>query len=131
MIADAKRSYVLLSLTVALTVGLVVGAGAVNAEETGHQHYHYSHYDHWKQPGTDLSCCNVRIIFNGEEVGDCEPTPAERRAGAWWAWLRQEGRWIEIPHERMIRERNPSGQEAHLCWSYGRVLCFVPPDTGG
>jgi hypothetical protein len=26
---------------------------------------------------------------------------------------------------------NPDVFDAHLCWSTGRVLCFVPPDTGG
>ena len=60
------------------------------------------------------------------------PARAEIRAGAWWAWLRQETRWLPIPDAKLIRERNPSGQDAHLCWTPARgVLCFLPPDTGG
>lgn len=102
----------------------------------GQDHHHALHedfYRHWMQPGTNISCCNARVEVNGVETGDCEPVKAEVRAGNWWAWLRQESRWIEIDDSRIIRERNPEqgGQQGHLCYSYGRVLCFVPPDSGG
>lgn len=112
----------------------------------GHMRWH-EYYRHWKQPGSELSCCNARQIGPaGEDLsGDCEPTRGEARRGAdgkahWFAWLRQESRWIEISDGRVIRERNPAGEEAHLCATRGmlpdgsfgwRVVCFVPPDTGG
>ena len=35
-----------------------------------------------------------------------------------------------VPYDRILRERNPDIERAHLCFSYGRVLCFVPPNTG-
>lgn len=98
------------------------------------QHHHPLHLDfyrHWKQPGTGISCCDARIERDGVETGDCEPVKAEIRNGNWFAWLRQESRWVEIPDDRIIRERNPNIFDAHLCWNYGRVLCFVPPSTGG
>jgi len=77
-----------------------------------------------------MSCCNARRVEGGHEIGDCEATTARLINGDWQAWLRQEDRWIDIPDGKIVRERNPTGQDAHLCWS-GRVLCFVPPDTGG
>lgn len=79
-----------------------------------------------------MSCCDARIEAEGVEVGDCEPTRAEVRGGVWWAWLRQERRWIPVPDGKILRERNPGGQDGQLCWTpAGGVLCFVPPDTGG
>jgi len=105
----------------------------------GQEHHHPLHQDFyrtWKQPGSSASCCDARVTRDGREIGDCEPTQAELRrnrdgAVQWFAWLRQESRWVEVPDERIIRERNPSTFDAHLCWNYGQVLCFVPPDTGG
>ena len=96
-----------------------------------HHPFHHDFYRHWKQPGTNISCCDARMEKNGVEVGDCEPTKAEIRNGNWFAWLRQENRWVEIPDARIIRERSPNVTDGHLCWNYGRVLCFVPPATGG
>jgi hypothetical protein len=78
--------------------------------------------------------------------GDCEPTHAEIRNGQWWARVPQYmidagvPAWVEIPDSKVIRERNPSTEEAHLCGTVEywqgkppsiRILCFVPPDTGG
>lgn len=95
------------------------------------QAYPHDFYHHWKQPGTNVSCCNERKMENGVVTGDCIETRAEMRNGTWFAYLTHEGRWVEIPDNRIIRERNPTGESAHLCFSYGKVLCFVPPDTGG
>lgn len=108
-----------------------MSAGAAMAQQPHHHEFHRDFYRHWKQPGTGVSCCDARMTRDDQEVGDCEPTRAEIRAGAWWAWLRQESRWVEIPDARIIRERSPNVTDAHLCWNYGRVLCFVPPATGG
>ena len=66
-----------------------------------------------------------------EEIGDCEPTTAEIRGDRWFAWLREQARWVEIPHEVILREINPSPEKAHLCFAYERVLCFLPPHSGG
>jgi hypothetical protein len=85
------------------------------------------------QPGTTISCCNARETVFGVEHGDCEPTRYEMRNGEWYAWLRQESRWLHIPDDRLIRERNPSGEEGHLCYNTytKQILCAAPPDTGG
>ena len=116
---------------------LIVGAAiAATRAQDGHSRWHH-YYQHWKQPGTGISCCNARVIGpNGEDLtGDCEPTRMEIRGGGWVAWLRQESRWIEVPDAKVIREPNPSSEEGHLCavkqmggWL---ILCAVPPDTGG
>ncbi len=104
---------------------------AVYAQD-GHARWHY-YYQEWKQPGTQASCCNARIVYpGGVELGDCEPTRAEMRNGDWYAWERHLAQWLKIPDNKIVRERNPSGEEGHLCWNqYSGVLCFVPPDTGG
>ena len=96
-----------------------------------HMRYHSS-YQHWKQPGSEASCCNARIVYpGGGFTGDCYPTQAEL-VGTHWRALRAKedgGGWVDVPDEKIIREHNPdpSGQAAHLCYSYGHVLCFVPP----
>jgi hypothetical protein len=123
-----------------LTAVLLASTVAVpsKAEEIDHHRYHDSDYRHWKQPGTDISCCSDQ---------DCAPVRAELRQGQWFAlrqsewfaapdyldigrWLplrRQE--WIPVPDEKIIRERNPSGEDGHLCYSSGKVICFVPPNA--
>lgn len=118
----------LAALSLLVTASVACGAARSAAQ---HHEFHHDFYRHWKQPGTNTSCCDARVTRDGQEIGDCEPTRAEIRAGAWWAWLRQESRWIEIPDARILRERSPNVTDAHLCWNYGRVLCFVPPATGG
>jgi hypothetical protein len=118
--------------------GFAVGVAAVlllnwpAQAQSGHERWHM-YYQHWKQPGTTISCCNARTNTYGVESGDCEPTRYEMRNGEWYAWLRQEARWLHIPDDRIIRERNPSGEEGHLCWNQWtkQILCAVPPDTGG
>lgn len=102
------------------------------------------------QPGGKTGCCSATeysVEGHKHVRGDCEPTRAELRAGDWYARLRQEDidegwpEWVRIPDEKIIRERNPSTEEGHLCWQRSvknqaknpeaGVLCFVPPDTGG
>jgi len=114
-----------------LLVTAAVAWGAARSAAQDHHEFHRDFYRHWMQPGTNVSCCDARVMKDGREVGDCEPTRAEIRKGAWWAWLRQESRWVEVPDARIIRERSPNVTDAHLCWNYGQVLCFVPPATGG
>ena len=107
--------------------------GTVALAQANHSHHehHADHYRHWQRPDAGGSCCNARIVKDGYEEGDCEPTKAELRNGTWFAWLRQQNRWVQIPDVRIIRERNPSPEDAHLCWAFDSVLCFLPPHTGG
>lgn len=126
----AVASYLLAALAFVAVVQVFL---PLKARAQDHHPHHKDFYRLWLQPGTNVSCCNARVELNGVETGDCEPVKAEVRGGNWWAWLRQESRWLEIPDSRILRERNPEqgGQQGHLCYSYGRVLCFVPPDSGG
>jgi hypothetical protein len=115
-------------------------SGSPKAEEAGHYQFHDSHYRHWKQPGTNISCCSDH---------DCAPAKAELRQGQWFAlrsgewngatdeedrpeWLvLRQSEWIAVPEERIIRVPNPTVEGAHLCYWKGVVVCFVPPNTGG
>lgn len=113
---------------------LAVWLPSTTAFAQTHQHhheYHADHYKHWQRPDTGGSCCNARTVKDGYEEGDCEPTKAELRNGTWFAWLREQNRWVQIPDIRIIHERNPSPEDAHLCWAFDSVLCFLPPHTGG
>jgi hypothetical protein len=111
------------------------------AEESGHRLYHESHYRHWKQPGTNISCCSDH---------DCAPVKAELRQGQWfalrenernadpdemsqyqWGLKLRQSEWIAVPDAKIIRERNPTVEGGHLCYSSGKVICFLPPNTGG
>jgi hypothetical protein len=119
----------LLVAAIALVLALI---SLIAQAQSGHERWH-QYYRTWLQPGTTISCCNARVTTYGVEIGDCEPTRYEMRKGEWYAWLRQESRWLHIPDDRIIRERNPSGEEGHLCWNQWtkQILCAVPPDTGG
>jgi hypothetical protein len=139
-------------LAVYAVIGVAVGAltllfpgGAKAQDTTPHAHYH-DFYKEWMQPGGTLSCCNANKYADDDkmihESGDCEPTDAElrptgeRRNGRqvlqWYARLPKYlgGEFIPIPDSRIIREKNPDPNRAHLCYAYGRVLCFVPPFGG-
>jgi hypothetical protein len=123
-----------------LLAGTIAFSGALRGEETGHHQYHDSDYRHWKQPGTDVSCCSDQ---------DCAPVRAELREGRWWALRRNEwydvqddqgrgqwlvlrnGEWIPVPDDKIIWVSNPTVEGAHLCYANGKVVCFVPPNTGG
>lgn len=126
-------------ISVALLLIAIILLGAIVLRPArSQQHHHPLHMDfyrHWMQPGISppLSCCDARIMHpSGNETGDCEPTRAEVRNGQWFAWLRQEHRWLPIPDSKIIREKSPNIFDAHLCWLPGKgVLCFVPPATGG
>jgi len=52
----------------------------------------------------------------------------EVRHGNWWAKLHDSSEWAQIPDERIVRERNSTPEQAHLCYLFGKVLCFVPPE---
>jgi hypothetical protein len=115
----------------AILAGVTHKARSQTAHDAGHAQHH-DVYKEWKQPGTQSSCCNEKKTVDGYITGDCYPTVAEIRAATWWA-KRDNGVWVEIPDDRIVREMNPdpTGEGAHLCWNYGQVLCFRPPNTGG
>ena len=125
-----------LHLGLAVTFFAITAAVASKAEEIGHHQYHDSDYRYWKQPGTDISCCSDQ---------DCAPVRAELRQGQWFALRRSErfdaademdgailqrSEWIAVPDEKIIRVPNPAVESGHLCYSMGKVVCFVPPHTG-
>jgi hypothetical protein len=124
-----------LPIALGLVPGVFVCALSYGAGAQDHHHpLHKDFYQHWRDPANpSLSCCNARVEGpDGMEVGDCEPTQAEVRNGQWFAWVRQKREWLAIPDSKVLRERNPNGQDAHLCWTPLRgVICFVGPDTGG
>jgi len=145
--------YAVIALVLLASFGLGFLTGralAQNPDPAPHERYH-AYYQHWRQPGTGMSCCNANEYVDTLSgrmhiAGDCEPTHAEVRNGHWWARVPQYmidtgvEPWVEIPDALVIHERNPSTEEGHLCgteyWQEGkrptiRVLCFVPPDTGG
>jgi hypothetical protein len=77
-----------LSLVTALVGSMVAFAVVPKAEETHHR-FHDSDYHHWKQPGSDISCCSDR---------DCAPGTAELRKGQRFALRQNE--WIAVPDEK-------------------------------
>jgi hypothetical protein len=107
----------------------VASTPKARAQDSGHHLYHADYYSKWKQPETGASCCNGKETKDGNVTGDCYPTTAEVRDSHWWAKT-DDGQWVVVPNDRILRERNPDIERAHLCISYGRVLCFVPPNTG-
>lgn len=129
---------------VAITLGVTHKARSQD-REAGHAEHH-DVYKTWHTPGSPgVSCCNERRIGpDGKPEGDCYPTEAilspsggllnlDIKGDVWWA-KRFDGRWIEIPESRIVKEKNPddTGSRAHLCQADNSefVLCFVPP-TGG
>lgn len=46
------------------------------------------------------------------------------------SWL-EPSEWIAVPNDKTLRVTNPTVENGHLCYSKGKVVCFVPPDTGG
>lgn len=125
----------------ALFVAVIVFGYVTNGRGQDHHPLHEHFYQHWKQPGTQLSCCNARIILNTGnalnevvEIGDCEPTDFKLIAGRWYARLPHGGPYIEVPESKIIREVNPTqdGSNGHLCWTEeSGVVCAVPPFGGG
>jgi hypothetical protein len=56
-------------------------------------------------------------------------TTSEIRAGSWRAKT-EDRRWVVVADDRIVRERNPGAERAHLCFNYDRMLCPVPPNIG-
>jgi hypothetical protein len=127
---SSSRAYIGCVFIVALLTFAFAATPRARAQDNDHHLYHADYYSKWHQPGSAASCCNGRETKDGTIMGDCAPTKAEVRQGSWWAKLQDSSEWVQIPDERIIRERNPTPEQAHLCYLYGKVLCFVPPNTG-
>jgi hypothetical protein len=57
-------------------------------------------------------------------------TQTTSESGRWRAKT-EDKRWIVIADDdRILRERNPGVERAHLCFNYDRVRCLVPPNIG-
>src|SRR5262249_42010782 len=125
------RSAAYIGIATILAVFILVFATAprARAQDNGHHLHHADHYSKWRQPGSAASSCNGRETKDGQPTRAAYQTSAEVRAGSWWAKT-DDGRWVIVPDDRIIREHNPDIERAHLCFNYGRVLCFVPPSTG-
>jgi hypothetical protein len=111
----------------------LIGLARAQDHIQGHAKYHMD-YMSWKQPGSEVSCCNARVVFpGGGFMGDCYPTEFKLDGkGHWLALLAKEDGdgWVPVPDAKVIHEKNPdpSGVTGHLCWSpYAGVLCAVPP----
>ena len=116
-----------------ISILFLYGSDLRGQTQEHHHPLHKDFYQQWKQPGTNASCCNARIVdATGQEIGDCEPSQARIREGNWEVWIRQIKKWVPVAPEKILRERNPNIFDAHVCWTPERgIICFVPPDTGG
>jgi hypothetical protein len=84
--------------------------------QDGHAEHH-DEYQHWKQPGSGLSCCNDQ---------DCRPTRAYLAEEGWRAW--DGNRWLLVPPAAVLKLRAKDGR-THLCANPdGHVYCFAPAD---
>ena len=126
---QSSRAYIAFAFIIALLTFAFVATPRARAQDNSPHLHHADYYSKWHQPGNAASCCNGKERKDGQTTGDCNPTTAEVRAGSWWAKT-DDGQWVIVPDDRIIRERNPDVERAHLCFNYGRVLCFVPPSTG-
>ena len=87
-------------------------------------------YTEWRMPGSSVPCCSPqRTNDDGTVTGDCRPVRARLDDNGFWeAW--NGGRWLTIPHERILNIPSPDGR-SHLCEIGGTVLCFVPAPIHG
>ncbi len=84
-------------------------------------------YQEWIQGQHDnlgRSCCSI---------ADGRPVDVRIRDGHWEVHITkqhfpdEDDRWVGVPDEKVIRSANPTG--VPIVWfSWGRVLCFAPPD---
>jgi hypothetical protein len=68
-----------------------------------------------RQPGTNMSCCSI---------ADCRETDYRTVGDHYEAFV--QGRWLEIPPDKVLnRTDNPTGR-AVVCWSPALgIMCFV------
>jgi hypothetical protein len=82
-------------------------------------------YTHWKSPDTGVSCCNR---------ADCYPTESRFTAGSWRALRREDGKWLVVPHNKILTDEQTEDGKAHLCAPPPAVTdiiyCFKKPEAG-
>ncbi len=113
----------------AITLALALTATPVAAQHPPQdQELHDKFYSTWMEPvnrdedGNRVSsCCNKM---------DCYPTAFKLVGGTWFAQIRETGKWVAIPPERLEQNQpdpreSPDGQ-GHLCANpNGMVYCAV------
>ncbi|SKA35590.1 hypothetical protein SAMN02745126_05689 [Enhydrobacter aerosaccus] len=121
-----------ISLAVALTLGVALSVAAQDMSAPGHHdpsaidgwrdHGHAQNHDWYKnlkQPGTGYSCCN------GDTVdGDCRPTRAYKDSDGTWRAL-VDGHWQPVPPSVVLKTLAPDGN-SHVCaGKSGMIYCFI------
>lgn len=102
---------------IAVLAGLALTGMGVHAAPPSEGDLHYSEWFlSLKQPGSGVSCCSI---------SDCRMTDLKIEGQHYWA-KDQEGNWLEIPDDKILRISNPTAR-AVLCAAGGHVYCFVPP----
>ena len=114
-----------ISLSAKTMLAALVAFGAPQRADAGDR---ASWFQSLRVPGTNASCC---------DVGDCQRTEADWRAGHWWALI--DKKWRAIPNESVLTHISSIDGSAYVCagsatWSisgFGRdppIYCFVPPN---
>lgn len=108
-------------------VVLIAAALAFVAVRASAQHHHppqdaaihEKFYRTWNMPDNpSVSCCNLR---------DCAPAAGVSRSdGRWSARRASDGRWFDIPEEKVEGTLDSPDGRSHLCVAFDRVLCFIP-----
>ena len=113
----------------ALAIMLSDSAAAQNAHPPGEESdLHDRFYSTWLRPNMReydkryLSCCSKE---------DCRPTKVKQEGGTWFAWFREQDRWVVVP-DMVVEQNYPDAVESpdglnHACISpyTGQVFCVV------
>jgi hypothetical protein len=82
-------------------------------------------YTQWRMPDSGTSCCSNH---------DCYATDAEFKGGTWFAKRREDGRWLVVPSNKILKNQHTDDGKAHLCAPPPSpadiVYCFKPPEFG-
>lgn len=89
----------------------------------GHEKWHSEFYQKLIRPDTKTSCCNMN---------DCSPT--EVRAVDDHYEVMKDGRWVNVPSVKIVKEHAPDGG-AHVCapssnnenYTPDEVFCVILP----
>jgi hypothetical protein len=81
-------------------------------------------YTGWRQPKTGISCCSS-VEHAG---GDCAPVQARYKDGKWHAQSHWDGKWLEVPDDVILSDRDSFDGRPHMCETKNSrtILCFVP-----
>lgn len=106
----------------ALALVALLGAHIASARDDGRyaQAPHRDWFRSLKQPGTEVSCC---------DVSDCKPVEARTTNGRWEAFI--DNRWVEVPDGKILQSKsNPTGSAVACYTALGESVhffCFVTP----